>query len=327
MRPFIERFWRGSRGCAAVTRKPAVVIVGFGHVARNSWLPVLRKYGCHVSAVDPSEQAREEARQRGVSASPRLLPSAGAAYALILTPSPGHGPDALQALRLGYDVLVEKPVCATIDEWKRLVTAAANTGRVLLGSPFTYDGYAAELVGSLIKQGVMGCLERICIEVIKPGPLRSDGSVVSSRRWFLDENAGPARDFAPYPLALIFGIFGQISVPRWVSEDASRLVELTGTVEGRPITGRFGYSLEGSEEVPVRIELASGMLALDSERVDRPPIVRPRTHRPAEPESERSKYELALSNLLAARPDTPAVQRNHHIVEGVTAVLQELGAR
>jgi predicted dehydrogenase/nucleoside-diphosphate-sugar epimerase len=113
-----------------------VVVVGAGYVSRHH-LKALRTldFVDVVAIVDPNlEQAAAVARsfrvadvEASLSAAARHRPDC----AYILTPPSTHCDLALQAMDMGCDVLVEKPMAETPDDCRRMIDRARSTGRVL----------------------------------------------------------------------------------------------------------------------------------------------------------------------------------------------------
>lgn len=112
--------------------RAAVVGVGYlgaFHAEKYATLPGVELVG--VVDVDPT-------RARDVGARVRARPHAaleelfGAVdCASIAVPTPAHYPVAEALLSHGIDVLVEKPITATLEEGRRLVELAAAHGRIL----------------------------------------------------------------------------------------------------------------------------------------------------------------------------------------------------
>ncbi|MCG5211963.1 Gfo/Idh/MocA family oxidoreductase [Streptosporangium soli] len=273
------------------------VLVGFGHVARNSYLPELAARGARVRVVDPSPAARAAAEGLGLDALTELPPAEAGDRALILTPIPSHAAMTRAAIERGYHVLVEKPAAPTTRSWADLCGMARRSGRALVAAPFTASGWAAEAIRALVTAGGLGRLTSITVDFAKSGPF-DNGEVAPERAWFLGPEAGPARDFGPYPLTLLVGLFGPLEQVRWTREEGA---DLGHVLRGRfvvdgvavPLRACFRYA-DGRGDRPVVITGTRGELVVDSERVDGPltaPVPLPG------PSARRSKYQLALAQF------------------------------
>lgn len=115
-----------------------VLVVGVGHMGRLHAAKVLERSRGEggvvlvaVSDADP-ERMRKVAAELGVAAEAdprRLFPGLDAV--IIAVPTVHHFDWCSAALSAGLDVLVEKPIAATLEQANRLVELAKNGGRVL----------------------------------------------------------------------------------------------------------------------------------------------------------------------------------------------------
>ncbi|WP_158247609.1 Gfo/Idh/MocA family protein [Actinomyces qiguomingii] len=99
----------------------------------------------------------------------RCLQSVDVDVVVIATPISTHLELAVTALSAGCDVLLEKPPTASLEEYRRLLTVAGSSGRILqigfqaLGSaavPRLRRAFADGMVGSLRAVGIAGCWSR-----------------------------------------------------------------------------------------------------------------------------------------------------------------------
>jgi predicted dehydrogenase len=115
-----------------------VGLCGHGYWGQNLLRTFSSDPGFDVLAVsDTREGARERARRAGAAI--RLYEDAGELVddpkveaVAIATPAATHFPLARRALRRGKHVLVEKPMCAGVDEARELVALAEHNGVTLL---------------------------------------------------------------------------------------------------------------------------------------------------------------------------------------------------
>lgn len=112
-----------------------VLIAGLGNMGRSHALAWLKQPGAEIvglvnrSPVDlPAELAAIPQSQDFHEALQRLRPD----VAVIATYSDSHAEYALAALRAGAHVFVEKPLATTVEDARRLVECAHETGRKLV---------------------------------------------------------------------------------------------------------------------------------------------------------------------------------------------------
>jgi predicted dehydrogenase len=311
-----------------------VVLVGFGHVAQNSYLPQLAGRGDRIRVVDPDPGARAAAERLGLDALTELPPARPGDLALVLTPIPTHATVTRAAIENGYHVLVEKPAAPTARDWADMCAAAGRSGRAVVGAPFTASGWSAAAMRALLRSRALGRLTAITVNFAKPGPF-DNGVVAPERAWFLGPEAGPARDFGPYPLTLLVGLFGPPRQVRWTREqgaDLGHVLTAGFCVDGTevPLRADFRYA-NGTGDPPVVITGTRGELVVDSERVDGPlaaPVDAPGAARVAallpEPATRRSKYELALAQFDRLTADETALRAHQRMVGEVIGVLERL---
>jgi len=77
---------------------------------------------------------------------------------VVCTPIPTHLPLAVEALRAGADVLVEKPTAASLAEHAELVAAARDTGRLCQVGFQTFGSDALTAVRDAVADGEIGAL-------------------------------------------------------------------------------------------------------------------------------------------------------------------------
>ncbi|HEY3083418.1 MAG TPA: Gfo/Idh/MocA family oxidoreductase [Chloroflexota bacterium] len=115
-----------------------VGIVGYGYAGRtfHSYL-VRRAPGLELRAIatrDAERRARAAQEQPGATTYPtleELLGDRRIDLVVLATPHDTHCQLALQSLRAGKHVVVDKPMAITLDEADRMVEAAGEAGRVL----------------------------------------------------------------------------------------------------------------------------------------------------------------------------------------------------
>lgn len=85
-------------------------------------------------------------------------------FVTIATPNHLHCEPALLAMRNGFDVVVDKPLCFSLDEAHSLQQAVDRTGR-LLAVTYTYSGYPlVKEMRALIADGRIGAVRKVYVE-------------------------------------------------------------------------------------------------------------------------------------------------------------------
>ncbi len=245
---------RGDAGSAVASESQGplrLALIGCGAITTLQHLPALRRIDSAevVAVVDQDlERARATARQFGVPhAAARLAdvePTLDAV--LVATPNHLHAPIALEALRRGLDVLVEKPMALDLAEAQAMVAEARARGRVLaVGLEFRFAP-GNQAIRDLLAAGTLGRLERFELRqgVIPRWPFASD--YVLRRE---TAGGGVLFDYGAHLLDLLFYWLGEPSSVRY-RDDARGGLESNAEVE---LDGR----LVGLSPLP-RIQLASG---------------------------------------------------------------------
>lgn len=141
-------------------------IVGTGRIGGGAHLPAaLACPGTEVNAlVDPClERCEALLRQFGIQA--KTAVSVGAVLGevdgvVIATPNNTHASIALECLKAGVHVLVEKPLAVTVAEGEAMVHEAAAQGVVLVVGYSTRFRRSVGLMHDLIQSGYFGTIRR-----------------------------------------------------------------------------------------------------------------------------------------------------------------------
>jgi predicted dehydrogenase len=202
---------RESGGLTTFDPDVRVAVVGYGywgskHVRVLSSLP-----GVQVTIVDNDPERIAEAR--------RIYPSAESAHRLedvlrrvdavvVATPPTSHATVALQALRQGRHVLVEKPLATTIEDAQQMVDSAATNGvHLMAGHTFEYNAAVWKLK-EIIDSGELGRILYIDAARLSLGKYQRDCNVI----W----------DLAPHDISIASFLLDE--VPRTASVWANRHV-------------------------------------------------------------------------------------------------------
>jgi predicted dehydrogenase len=135
---------------------------------------------------------------------------------VIATPPTTHVPLALQAIRAGKHVLVEKPMATSGEDARRLIAAAAEHGVLLMaGHTFEYNNAVGRL-RELVRSGDLGDLYYIDSARLNLGLYQNDVNAI----W----------DLAPHDISIINLLTGRLpsSVHAWGSRHAHRRLEDVG---------------------------------------------------------------------------------------------------
>ncbi|HKO11592.1 MAG TPA: Gfo/Idh/MocA family oxidoreductase [Acidobacteriaceae bacterium] len=128
-----------------------VAVVGTGLIATHKHLPALRKLSAQAQIVGVCDvnvdAARKVAQQFGIpnayGSLDDLLVQARPDMVDICTPPRTHGALAIQAMRGGANVMIEKPMAVSVEECDQIVEAARETGRQICvaHSDLFYDSF------------------------------------------------------------------------------------------------------------------------------------------------------------------------------------------
>jgi predicted dehydrogenase len=153
-------------------------VVGVGHLGRHharhyASLPGVKLVG--VTDTD-ADQGRKVAQEYGATYYDSLdaLLEGGLDLASVAVPTTAHRAVATRLMEGGVDVLVEKPIAASVDEAGQLVETAAKTGRILqVGHIERFNGAVVALFDAVRAPKFIECHR------LSPYPMRGqDVSVV-----------------------------------------------------------------------------------------------------------------------------------------------------
>jgi phthalate 4,5-cis-dihydrodiol dehydrogenase len=143
-----------------------LAMVGFG-AAAQAFVPALAQSPLWslVAVADPSPASRAAAAVLpGVAwfdDLPSLLAALPVDAVYIATPTPSHAELAVQALRAGCHVLVEKPMAVSVRQCQRMVRAARRARRVLMvGHSHGQDAPIAAM-RAIIESGEIGAVRMV----------------------------------------------------------------------------------------------------------------------------------------------------------------------
>jgi predicted dehydrogenase len=103
---------------------------------------------------------------------------------IVATPDHWHAPIALEAMDKGKDVYLEKPMCHTVDEARRLAETVRETKRVLQVGSQTTSGDQWAQARKVIADGMLGKI------LLSQGSYHRN-SIEGEWNWPIDKEAGP----------------------------------------------------------------------------------------------------------------------------------------
>jgi nucleoside-diphosphate-sugar epimerase/predicted dehydrogenase len=135
-------------------------LVGAGNIGRFHVQALRRLANVEIVGVTDvdSERARHFAREMGIApfGSLKELASAGAQVIHVLTPPATHAAVAIEAIALGCDVFVEKPLATSAEDCDAIHRAAEEHGRtVCAGHSLLYDPFVRGAL-HLARHGAVG---------------------------------------------------------------------------------------------------------------------------------------------------------------------------
>ncbi len=233
-----------------------LVCVGCGNWGRNVVRNFLSLDQANVLGFCRADQAKLEAmgreypRARLYDSMARVVEDAEVEAVAIATPAPTHYDLALQALRAGKHVFVEKPMALRVVEAEDLVRAADQTGRVLMVGHLLEYSPAVRAIKEVLNAGAVGEVRHIHMERLKLGKVRSEENVlwsfaphdISAAGFLLGPKAEPidiravghcylqpaVEDMVHADLQYPGGVTVHIHVS-WLHPEARRFVAIVGT--------------------------------------------------------------------------------------------------
>ena len=187
------------KGGKSLSTVPKIALVGCGYWGKN----LCRNFyalGALAAVVDATENGQATAR----SLAPNAIISDNFNAILIddqiqglalATPAETHAELAIQAMRAGKDVFVEKPMSLSISDAEAMQTVANETGRILMVGHLLEYHPAVLKLRELIDSGELGKINYIYSNRLNFGKVRTEENALWS--------------FAPHDVAVILRLLGQ----------------------------------------------------------------------------------------------------------------------
>ena len=175
-----------------------VACVGAGYWGKNLVRNFAVAEGCTLAMVCDADAsirdrtARDFPDVRVVDRYEAVLEAHDVDAVVLATPGSTHAAMAMQALRAGKDVFVEKPIAQTVADARELHQYATEHGRVLMVGHLMLFHPAFERVVEIVRAGGIGQLLYIYAQRVNLGRLRTDENAL----WSL----------GPHDLSMIFAL-------------------------------------------------------------------------------------------------------------------------
>lgn len=151
-------------------RELEIAVVGAGALAETFYLPALKALGTDfgtLAVVEVNDARREKiASDFGLKPFASLQQAAkyGIKAAIVAVPNRFHNPVAIEAMRLGMDILVEKPLAQSSVEAQEMIQTATETGRILAVNQTRRLFATSAFVRDAVLNGSYGALKSVRYE-------------------------------------------------------------------------------------------------------------------------------------------------------------------
>lgn len=179
---------------------PRVAVVGTGYWGKN----LVRNF--HelkaLAAICDSDDERLRAMSeqypgsKSVHSYSEILCDSTIQGVVIATPAETHAALVRDALLANKDVLVEKPLCLSVEEGRTLVELARERQRILMVGHLLWYHPAVLKLKQLIVEGELGRLQYIYSNRLNLGKIRREENILWS--------------FAPHDISVILGLVGEV---------------------------------------------------------------------------------------------------------------------
>ncbi|HEU5084423.1 MAG TPA: Gfo/Idh/MocA family oxidoreductase [Acidimicrobiales bacterium] len=170
-------------------------LAGAGWISAVHGMAIGALPGARVVAV--ASRTEEAARRRAEQTGGRVVAyedlPAGADIVVVSTPPARHAVDALRAMAGGAAVVVEKPLCATLDHADRLVRVVEAGGVLTYAENLLFSDATATALSEVAR---LGPLRHLTARTLQPRPTWGD---FTRRHW----GGGALFDLGVHPLALV----------------------------------------------------------------------------------------------------------------------------
>ncbi len=242
----------------STSRETRVALVGAGyvsayHIRALQTLPHVRIVGIADTSVDRAHALAQRFAIPGVFASLSDIRSTRPDVVHVLTPPASHARLAIEALDMGCDVLVEKPMAPTVAECDEMIAAANRAGRTLSVNHSAKDDPVVVRALELLRGGACGDVLAVDFYRSSDYPPYAGGRLPAAFR----QGGFPLQDMGVHALYLIEAFLGPICdlevSYRSTNKDPNLFLDdWRGTVACRKGAGAFYLSWSAR---PIRNEL------------------------------------------------------------------------
>jgi predicted dehydrogenase/nucleoside-diphosphate-sugar epimerase len=197
---------------AASSAPIRVAVVGCGAISEQMHLPALAGWpGMKLTALVDRDVTRARRFAEGYGVKNVLVDAAGLTRdvvdgAIIATPPAHHAPCAIELMRKGIHVLVEKPMATRLADAERMVAEADAAGVVLAVGFFRRLNPSIRLMKALLDSGWAGRPQRVLVE--GGGMYNWAAATLGNMRRDL-AGGGVLIDFGTHMLDLMFALFDE----------------------------------------------------------------------------------------------------------------------
>lgn len=206
-----------------------VGLVGFGRIAEHGHVPAWKAIGCEVVAVadlSPARRARARELLPGVQVFEQpsdLLEHTAADVLDVCTPPSTHADLIVRGCCRGMDVVSEKPLVLSEDEYLRVARARHENGRRVVSINNWLHSEVFRYVSGLLTEGAVGEISRIELRTGRPdNALGSDGWMPRWRVHAEYSGGGVLLDHGWHQLYMLLG---------WIQAPVQAVRATTATVD------------------------------------------------------------------------------------------------
>lgn len=208
-----------------------IILVGPGLIGKRHAALIAENPRARLVAVVAPERAAnlefaEAAGARFFNDLQEAIRSCDADGVIIASPNEFHAAHAAVAINAGLPVLLEKPITATLDEARRLVTLAAGAGaRLLIGHHRHHSPLLSE-ADAIIRSGKLGRIVSFTgsAQFYKPTQYFLDGP------WRAKQGGGPILINLIHEIGICRALVGEIEEVHALASSAVRGFEVEDTV-------------------------------------------------------------------------------------------------
>lgn len=181
-------------------KEPFISHIGLGKWGKNIFrnlydLGVLRM-ACDLDENTVNEYRREFPDFHFTTSYEEILADSSTTAVAISTPATTHHELAMDALRAGKDIFVEKPLALTIRSGLEILNAASSASKIaMVGHVLNYHPAVIKLK-ELISKGELGKIQYFYSNRLNIGRLRTEENILWS--------------FAPHDISVILSLFGEM---------------------------------------------------------------------------------------------------------------------